>query len=79
MFAKDFAVHEEKLNYFRAHLTEVNRRVIGMIEYSEKSFPSQANYELGRNIPQPADDEVRWLKTQNGLLSQVSLIVFQFT
>lgn len=33
---QDFAVHEEKLNYLRAHVTEVNRRAVALMESSDK-------------------------------------------
>jgi len=69
MIPVDFAVHEEKLNYLRAHITEVNRRAVALIESSDKGFPWHMNLELHRNIPQPADDQLMWLKRQNKLLT----------
>jgi len=69
MIPVDFAVHEEKLNYLRAHITEVNRRAVALMESSDKGFPWHMNLELHRNIPQPSDDQLMWLKRQNKMLT----------
>ncbi|CAJ0583416.1 unnamed protein product, partial [Mesorhabditis spiculigera] len=34
----DTAVHEQKLNFLRAHVTELNRRMVALMETSEKGF-----------------------------------------
>lgn len=74
----------------RAHVTELNRRMVALIESSEKvrvfiyyflavgfftsvfkGFPSYINVEVCRSIPQPADDQIMWLKRQNKMLTDV--------
>lgn len=40
------AVHEQKLNFLRAHLTELNRRMVALMETSEKGFPTHNNLQV---------------------------------
>ena len=40
------AVHEQKLNFLRAHLTELNRRMVSLMETSEKGFPTHSNLQV---------------------------------
>ncbi|CAJ0934986.1 unnamed protein product, partial [Mesorhabditis belari] len=64
----DTAVHEQKLNFLRAHVTELNRRMVALMETSEKGFPTHVNLNKG-HMPQPNDDQLVWLHRQNQLLS----------
>uniref|UniRef100_A0A915DM40 Uncharacterized protein n=1 Tax=Ditylenchus dipsaci TaxID=166011 RepID=A0A915DM40_9BILA len=43
MVALDTSVHEQKLNFYRAQITELNRRMKGLISSSERGFPSHQN------------------------------------
>ncbi|KJH43983.1 hypothetical protein DICVIV_10001 [Dictyocaulus viviparus] len=47
MVALETAVHEQKLNFLRAHVTELNRRITSFMENSERDFPSHANLQVG--------------------------------
>ncbi|CAI4233083.1 unnamed protein product [Auanema sp. JU1783] len=69
MVALESAVHEQKLNFLRAHLTELNRRMVALMETSDKGFPTHENLQKG-NLPQPQDDQLTWLHRQNKLLNQ---------
>ncbi|KAE9552053.1 hypothetical protein FO519_004744 [Halicephalobus sp. NKZ332] len=43
MVALDSAVHEQKLNFLRAQITELNRKIENLMSSSEKGFPSHQN------------------------------------
>jgi len=70
MVALDSAVHEERLNYLRAHVTEVNRRMVSLMESSERGFPTHINLEVRNHLPQPSDDQLIWLHRQNRQLTE---------
>ncbi|VDL72335.1 unnamed protein product [Nippostrongylus brasiliensis] len=44
--ALECAVHEQKLNLLRAHLTELNRRMVSLMETSERGFPFHVNLQV---------------------------------
>ncbi|KAK6009021.1 hypothetical protein OSTOST_26084 [Ostertagia ostertagi] len=69
MVALDVAVHEQKLNFLRAHLTELNRRMVSLMESSERGFPSHVMLQKDK-LPQPQDDQLAWLHRQNLMLTQ---------
>ncbi|VDM54607.1 unnamed protein product, partial [Angiostrongylus costaricensis] len=69
LVALETAVHEQKLNFLRAHVTELSRRIVSLMETNERGFPSHANFSL----PQPYDDQLVWLHRQNLMLNQVLL------
>ena len=48
-------MHEQKLNFVRAQITELNRRMTALISTSERGFPTHENMHI-RNpvVPQPA-------------------------
>ncbi|KRX78279.1 Suppressor APC domain-containing protein 2, partial [Trichinella patagoniensis] len=67
----ELAVHEEKLNFLRSQVSDLNRRIVGLMESSEKGFPSAANLaNVGRKALLPEDDQHLWLKKQNQLLTE---------
>ncbi|KRY81984.1 Suppressor APC domain-containing protein 2 [Trichinella pseudospiralis] len=67
----ELAVHEEKLNLLRSQVSDLNRRIVGLMESSEKGFPSAANLaNVGRKALLPEDDQHLWLKKQNQLLTE---------
>uniref|UniRef100_A0A914W041 Uncharacterized protein n=1 Tax=Plectus sambesii TaxID=2011161 RepID=A0A914W041_9BILA len=70
MVALESAVHEERLNYLRAHVTEVNRRMVALMESSERGFPTHINLEVRNQLPQPNDDQLIWLHRQNRQLTE---------
>uniref|UniRef100_A0AC35FSF2 Uncharacterized protein n=1 Tax=Panagrolaimus sp. PS1159 TaxID=55785 RepID=A0AC35FSF2_9BILA len=43
MVALDSAVHEQKLNFVRAQVSEVNRRIQALMQSNEKGFPNHQN------------------------------------
>ncbi|CAB3399734.1 unnamed protein product [Caenorhabditis bovis] len=64
----DPAVHEQKLNFLRAHITELNRRMIAVMETSDKGFPTHIK---PKNVSSSAnDDQLVWLHRQNQRLNQ---------
>ena len=68
MVPLDSAVHEEKLNYLRAHVAELSRRINGVVESSERGFPSQlGGVEVGRRDGGQTEE---WLKKQNAALTE---------
>uniref|UniRef100_A0A1I7WWK3 Suppressor APC domain-containing protein 2 n=1 Tax=Heterorhabditis bacteriophora TaxID=37862 RepID=A0A1I7WWK3_HETBA len=69
LVALDPAVHEQKLNFLRAHVTELNRRMVALMETSERGFPTHVNLQKN-NLPQPQDDQLLWLYRQNEMLNQ---------
>ncbi|PIO69359.1 hypothetical protein TELCIR_08815 [Teladorsagia circumcincta] len=71
MVALDVAVHEQKLNFLRAHLTELNRRMVSLMESSERGFPSHVMLQKDK-LPQQQDDQLAWLHRQNLMLTQVT-------
>ncbi|KAE9414108.1 hypothetical protein Angca_000876, partial [Angiostrongylus cantonensis] len=46
LVALETAVHEQKLNFLRAHVTELSRRIVSLMESSERGFPSHANLQV---------------------------------
>ncbi|KAK6111820.1 Adenomatous polyposis coli tumor suppressor family protein [Brugia pahangi] len=66
----DGAVHEEKLNYLRAHIAELNRRIISLMESSDHSFPTHSNLQIKTQMPQPSDDHSQYYRRQNIKLCQ---------
>ncbi|KAJ1352140.1 hypothetical protein KIN20_008340 [Parelaphostrongylus tenuis] len=69
LVALETAVHEQKLNFLRAHVTELSRRIVSLMESSERGFPSHANLQKS-SLPQPHDDQLVWLHRQNLMLNQ---------
>ncbi|CAJ0609303.1 unnamed protein product [Cylicocyclus nassatus] len=69
MVALEVAVHEQKLDFLRAHITELNRRMISLMESRERGFPTHVNLQKN-NLPQSHDDHLAWLHRQNLLLNQ---------
>ncbi|KRZ52818.1 Suppressor APC domain-containing protein 2 [Trichinella nativa] len=71
IYLSELAVHEEKLNFLRSQVSDLNRRIVGLMESSEKGFPSAANLaNVGRKALLPEDDQHLWLKKQNQLLTE---------
>uniref|UniRef100_A0A915PL75 Uncharacterized protein n=1 Tax=Setaria digitata TaxID=48799 RepID=A0A915PL75_9BILA len=66
----DEAVHEEKLNYLRAHIAELNRRITSLVESSDHSFPTHSNLQVRTQMPQPNDDHSQYYRRQNIKLCQ---------
>ncbi|KAL3989354.1 Adenomatous polyposis coli tumor suppressor family protein [Acanthocheilonema viteae] len=66
----DGAVHEEKLNYLRAHIAELNRRITSLIESNDHSFPTHSNLQVKTQMPQPSDDHSQYYRRQNIKLCQ---------
>uniref|UniRef100_A0A2K6VX20 Uncharacterized protein n=1 Tax=Onchocerca volvulus TaxID=6282 RepID=A0A2K6VX20_ONCVO len=66
----DGAVHEEKLNYLRAHIAELNRRIASLMESSDHSFPTHSNLQIRTQMPQPNDDHSQYYRRQNIKLCQ---------
>uniref|UniRef100_A0A1I7V9B5 Uncharacterized protein n=2 Tax=Loa loa TaxID=7209 RepID=A0A1I7V9B5_LOALO len=66
----DDAVHEEKLNYLRAHIAELNRRIISLMESSDHSFPTHSNLQVRTQMPQPNDEQSQYYRRQNIKLCQ---------
>ncbi|MCP9257279.1 hypothetical protein DINM_000532 [Dirofilaria immitis] len=66
----DEAVHEEKLNYLRAHIAEINRRIASLMESSDRSFPTHSNLQARTQMPQPNDDHSQYYRRQNIKLCQ---------
>ncbi|CAI2356721.1 unnamed protein product [Caenorhabditis sp. 36 PRJEB53466] len=68
----DPAVHEQKLNFLRAHITELNRRILAVMETSDKGFPAHHNKTTsnGGSSNGPNDDQLVWLHRQNQRLNQ---------
>ncbi|VDM91901.1 unnamed protein product [Litomosoides sigmodontis] len=66
----DGAVHEEKLNYLRAHIAELNRRITSLMESSDHSFPTHSNLQVKTQMPQPSDDHSQYYRQQNIKLCQ---------
>ncbi|VDD88638.1 unnamed protein product [Enterobius vermicularis] len=64
------AVHEQKLNFLRAHATELNRRIISLMESSDRGFPTHINLQVRTQLPQPDDSRAQQLEKQNKLLYQ---------
>ncbi|VDK66022.1 unnamed protein product [Anisakis simplex] len=44
--SNDTSVHEQKLNYLRAHISELNRRMTSLMESSEHGFPTHSNLQV---------------------------------
>lgn len=53
MVALDSAVHEQKLNFYRAQIAELNRRMNALMATSERGFPSHENMQI-RNAVVPS-------------------------
>lgn len=67
----DPAVHEQKLNFLRAHITELNRRILAVMETSDKGFPAHHNRTTSNGPANGAnDDQLVWLHRQNQRLNQ---------
>uniref|UniRef100_A0A8R1DPN2 Uncharacterized protein n=1 Tax=Caenorhabditis japonica TaxID=281687 RepID=A0A8R1DPN2_CAEJA len=67
----DPAVHEQKLNFLRAHITELNRRILAVMETSDKGFPAHHNKTTSNGLANGAnDDQLVWLHRQNQRLNQ---------
>uniref|UniRef100_A0A1I8EVU3 Uncharacterized protein n=1 Tax=Wuchereria bancrofti TaxID=6293 RepID=A0A1I8EVU3_WUCBA len=66
----DGAVHEEKLNYLRAHIAELNRRITSLMESSDHPFPTHSNLQIKTQMPQPSDDHSQYYRRQNIKLCQ---------
>uniref|UniRef100_A0A158Q807 Uncharacterized protein n=1 Tax=Elaeophora elaphi TaxID=1147741 RepID=A0A158Q807_9BILA len=66
----DGAVHEEKLNYLRAHIAELNRRITSLMESSDHAFPTHSNLQVKTQMPQPSDDHSQYYRRQNIKLCQ---------
>uniref|UniRef100_A0A1I8AI62 Spermatogenesis associated 18 n=1 Tax=Steinernema glaseri TaxID=37863 RepID=A0A1I8AI62_9BILA len=66
--ALDTSVHEQKLNFVRANITELNRRMAALCESSERGFPTHGNLAKSQ-LPQPADETSMWLHKQNKRLT----------
>ncbi|KAK0401074.1 hypothetical protein QR680_015581 [Steinernema hermaphroditum] len=66
--ALDTSVHEQKLNFVRANITELNRRMAALCESSERGFPTHGNF-IKNQMPQPADEASQWLHKQNKRLT----------
>lgn len=45
-YIQDTAVHEQRLNYLRAHISELNRRITSLMESSEHGFPTHCNLQV---------------------------------
>lgn len=60
-FFQDPAVHEQKLNFLRAHITELNRRILAVMETSDKGFPTHHNRTVGITILHPTPAQF-WLQ-----------------
>lgn len=43
---QDSAVHEQKLNFYRAQVAELNRRMTALMATSERGFPSHENMQI---------------------------------
>ncbi|VDP61283.1 unnamed protein product [Heligmosomoides polygyrus] len=50
MVALEYGVHEQKVNFLRAQLTELNRRMVSLMETSERGFPSHGNLQVCFNF-----------------------------
>ncbi|VDM23988.1 unnamed protein product [Toxocara canis] len=70
MVTLDTAVHDQKLNYLRAHVSELNRRITSLMESSEHGFPTHSNLQVKTQMPQPSDDRAHYLQRQNRMLCQ---------
>uniref|UniRef100_A0A0M3INM7 CCDC92 domain-containing protein n=1 Tax=Ascaris lumbricoides TaxID=6252 RepID=A0A0M3INM7_ASCLU len=70
MLCQDTAVHEQRLNYLRAHISELNRRITSLMESSEHGFPTHCNLQVKTQMPQPSDDRAHYLQRQNRMLCQ---------
>uniref|UniRef100_A0A915A7L1 EF-hand domain-containing protein n=2 Tax=Parascaris univalens TaxID=6257 RepID=A0A915A7L1_PARUN len=70
MVTLDTAVHEQRLNYLRAHISELNRRITSLMESSEHGFPTHCNLQIKTQMPQPNDDRAHYLQRQNRMLCQ---------
>ncbi|MFH4977502.1 hypothetical protein AB6A40_004211 [Gnathostoma spinigerum] len=68
--AVDAAVQEQRLDFLRAHISELNRRSTSLMESSERGFPTHSNLQVKTQMPQPNDDAVQYLQRQNRLLTQ---------
>ncbi|CAI5456074.1 unnamed protein product [Caenorhabditis angaria] len=67
----DSAVHEQKLNFLRAHITELNRRIVAIMETSDRGFPAHLKSTSNNNNNTKAnDDQLVWLHRQNQRLNQ---------
>ncbi|PAV78076.1 hypothetical protein WR25_09271 [Diploscapter pachys] len=63
------AVQEQQLNYLRANLAELNRRILAVMEKSEKGFPASVQAQkTNGSISQ--DEQIQWLKRTNRSLNQ---------
>ncbi|TKR73934.1 hypothetical protein L596_021177 [Steinernema carpocapsae] len=67
--ALDTSVHEQKLNFVRANITELNRRMTSLCESSERGFPTHGNL-VKNQMPQPSDEASQWLHKQNRKLTE---------
>ncbi|CAD5229696.1 unnamed protein product [Bursaphelenchus okinawaensis] len=56
MVALDSAVHEQKLNFQRAQITALNRRMCTLMAFNEKGFPSHDNLQHIRNPVKPPEN-----------------------
>ncbi|VDK27678.1 unnamed protein product [Gongylonema pulchrum] len=61
LVAVDSAVHEQKLNYLRAHIAELNRRITSLLESSERGFPSYSNLQVPLSPFWRAGVRVGWI------------------
>ncbi|CAD5233412.1 unnamed protein product [Bursaphelenchus xylophilus] len=80
MVALDSAVHEQKLNFQRAQITALNRRMCALMTSSEKGFPSHENIrnpvkppENGNytSVDQPANTALQLLKQNRKLAEEL--------
>ncbi|KAI1712035.1 hypothetical protein Ddc_12626 [Ditylenchus destructor] len=53
MVALDSAVHEQKLNFYRAQITELGRRMKNLMASSERGFPTHANMGIRNQVAPP--------------------------
>ncbi|CAD6187343.1 unnamed protein product [Caenorhabditis auriculariae] len=67
--ALDPAVHEQKLNFLRAHTTELNRRIVALMDTSDKGFPTHHSIPPSTAVSANGD-QLAWLHRQNRRLNQ---------
>lgn len=48
---QDSAVHEQKLNFHRAQITELNRRMTALMNSTKRGFPSHENMQIFDSNP----------------------------
>ncbi|VDN50940.1 unnamed protein product [Dracunculus medinensis] len=64
------AVQEQKFDYLRAHISELNRRITSLIKTSEYGFPTHTNLQMRAQMPPVNDNRSNYLQKQNKVLSQ---------